>query len=66
MVKCKNNIVLVICKLKYNKIQFAVKCNTIQYNTTYMVLVLCVLKYNALLFIMVDLQIHKKSRIQFT
>ena len=48
-------IVIVVCKLKHNKIQFA-----IQYNTIYMVLVICVLKYNALLFIMVDLQIHKK------
>ena len=55
MVKCNNNIVLVVCKLKYN-----LQYNTIQYSTIYMVLVLCVLKYNALLFIMVDLQIHKK------
>ena len=51
MVKCNNSIALVVCKLKYS----------LQYNTIYMVLVICVLKYNALLFIMVDLQIHKKK-----
>jgi hypothetical protein len=38
------NIVLVVCKSKYNKIQFA-----IQYNKIYIVQVICVFKYNALL-----------------
>ena len=55
MVKCNNNTVLVVCKLKYSKIEFA-----IQYNTIYIALEICVLKYNALLFIRVDFQIHKK------
>ena len=30
MVKYNNNIVLVVCKLKYNKIQFSIQYNMIQ------------------------------------
>jgi hypothetical protein len=53
-------IILVVCKSKYNKIQFA-----IQYNKFYIVLVICVLKYNAL-FINYGGSSDTLSRIQFT